>query len=105
MSELYEKSLLKLELDRVLEQLAERAGSELGKIACRNPESDGIRMPVSPAVLQAMRFICFCGSKKLFAFRLPPDAMHQLGDVTEAYLTTQLERGFSTLDFYKSLLI
>ena len=42
MSELYEKSLLKLELDRVLEQLAERAGSELGKIACRNlrPTSD-----------------------------------------------------------------
>jgi len=42
MSELYEKSLLKLELDRVLEQLAERAGSELGKIACRNlrPVSD-----------------------------------------------------------------
>ena len=42
MSELYEKSLLKLELDRVLEQLAERAGSELGKIACRNlrPSSD-----------------------------------------------------------------
>ena len=42
MSELYEKSLLKLELDRVLEMLAERAGSELGKIACRNlrPTSD-----------------------------------------------------------------
>ena len=42
MSELYEKSLLKLELDRVLEQLAERAGSGLGKIACRNlrPTSD-----------------------------------------------------------------
>ena len=42
MSELYEKSLLKLELDRVLDMLAERAGSELGKIACRNlsPTSD-----------------------------------------------------------------
>ena len=42
MSELYEKSLLKLELDRVLEQLAERAGSELGKIACLElrPTSD-----------------------------------------------------------------
>ncbi len=42
MSELYEKSLLKLELDRVLEMLAERAGSELGKDACRNlrPVSD-----------------------------------------------------------------
>ena len=72
--------------------------------SCRNPESDGIRMPVSPAVLQAMRYICFCGRRKIFSFRLSPDAMRQLGDVAEAYLTTQLERGFSTLDFYKSLL-
>ena len=42
MSELYEKSLLKLELDKVLEQLAESAGSEIGKETCRNlrPVSD-----------------------------------------------------------------
>ncbi len=42
MSELYEKSLMKLELDRVLEMLAERAGSEGAKLACRNlhPSSD-----------------------------------------------------------------
>ena len=71
--------------------------------ACRNPESDGIRMPVSPGVLQAMRYICFCASRRIFGFSLPPEAMAQLADVTEAYLTTQLERGFSTLDFYKSL--
>ena len=42
MSELYEKSLLKLELDKVLEQLAECAGSQIGKETCRNlrPVSD-----------------------------------------------------------------
>jgi len=42
MSELYEKSLLKLELDQVLELLAECAGSFEGKDACRNlrPTSD-----------------------------------------------------------------
>ena len=42
MSELYEKSLQKLELDRVLEMLAERAGSEMGKEVCRRlkPTSD-----------------------------------------------------------------
>ena len=34
MSELYEKSLLKLELDQVLEQLASCAGSVGGKEAC-----------------------------------------------------------------------
>ena len=62
-------------------------------------------MPISPAVLQAMRYICFCSSRKIFGFTIPDDAMRQLADVTESYLTTQLERGFSTLDFYKSLLI
>ena len=36
MSELYQKSLIKLELDQVLQQLADCAGSELGKRACLN---------------------------------------------------------------------
>ena len=42
MSELYDKSLRKLELDQVLELLAECAGSQEGKAACRNlrPTSD-----------------------------------------------------------------
>ena len=42
MSELYEKSLLKLELDQVLEQLAACAGSQGGKQACLRvrPSSD-----------------------------------------------------------------
>ena len=32
-------------------------------------------------------------------------SLEQLSGITESYLTTQLERGFSTLDFYKSLYI
>ena len=42
MSELYEKSLLKLELDRVLEMLSACAGSAGGKEACLRvrPTSD-----------------------------------------------------------------
>lgn len=42
MSELYLKSFEKLELDKVLEQLAQCAGSDLGKAACRAivPSSD-----------------------------------------------------------------
>lgn len=42
MSELYEKSLMKLELDQVLELLAECAGSQGGKESCRalRPSSD-----------------------------------------------------------------
>lgn len=71
---------------------------------CRSADSDGIRMPVEPGVLQAMRYITECHSRKLFAFSLPDHGLNKLTNITEAYLTTQLERGFPTLDFYKSLL-
>ena len=64
----------------------------------------GIRMPVNPSVLEAMRYICFCEPKKILGFDIKTENLMKLADITEAYLTTQLERGFSTLDFYKSLL-
>jgi len=72
---------------------------------CRSRESNGIRMPVTPSMLEAMRYISLCDPKKLFSFQIGKETLEQLGALTEAYLTTQLERGFSTLDFYKSLLI
>ena len=72
---------------------------------CRHMDTSGIRMPVNPSVLEAMRYICYCDPKKLFAFQVGQETFCKLADLSEAYLTTQLERGFSTLDFYKSLLI
>lgn len=72
---------------------------------CRSPESAGIRLPVTPAVLETMRYICLCDPKRLFSFRIGEETLGQLANLTEAYLSSQLERGFSTLDFYKSLYI
>ena len=72
---------------------------------CRCQESNGLRLPVSTGVLDAMRYIVSCDSKALLRFRVAEQSIEQLSQITEAYLTTQLERGFSTLDFYKSLLI
>ena len=72
---------------------------------CRNVESSGLRMPITPGVLDAMRYICNCDSRKLFSFRISDETVQKLSSVTESYLSTQLERGFSALDFYKSLLI
>ena len=71
---------------------------------CRNL-GGGIRMPVTPGVLEAMRYICLCDPKRLLSFQIGQENLMLLGNLTEAYLTTQLERGFSTLDFYKSLMI
>ena len=74
-------------------------------VACRDPASTGLRMPVTPGVLDAMRYICSCDSKKLFYFHASAETLEALSYITESYLSTQLERGFSALDFYKSLLI
>ena len=78
-----------------------------GMLECRSCRSmgGGIRMPVTPGVLEAMRYICLCDPKRLFSFQLGPETLDRLSALTEAFLTTQLERGFSTLDFYKSLFI
>jgi len=73
--------------------------------SCRSMDSGGLRLPVNPGIVAAMRYIAFCDPKKLFAFQLGEENMAELSHLTEAYLTTQLERGFSTLDFYKSLYI
>ena len=70
---------------------------------CRDAASSGIRMPVTPSMMEAMRYISFCDPKKLFAFRLPEQDLTRLSSLTEAFLSTQLERSFSALDFYKSL--
>lgn len=71
---------------------------------CRGAAT-GIRLPIHASILEAMRYITYCDPKKLFSFEIGQEALVQLSSITEAYLTTQLERGFSTLDFYKSLLL
>jgi DNA repair protein RecO (recombination protein O) len=63
----------------------------------------GISLPLSPAVLSALRYIERCESKRLFSFRLDEASLRELESVTEAYLLTQMERGFHTLDFYKGI--
>lgn len=73
--------------------------------ACRDWESDGLRMPISPGALDTMRYVCSCHPKNVYSFSVSPETETNLSQLTELYLTTQLEHGFSTLDFYKSLLM
>ena len=71
--------------------------------SCRDGVGDGVAMPLTPAALAALRHIVLGDPKRLFSFQLDEKSLSQLGDAAEAYLMTRLERGFRTLDFYKSL--
>ena len=81
------------------------SAGQLECFACRTTGTTTIRLPITAGILEAMRYICLCDPKKLFSFTIGEESLRQLSALSEAYLTTQLERGFSTLDFYKSLLI
>ena len=83
----------------------ERFDVSEGCLICAGCGGSGIRMPRGRGALAAMRDITLCEPKKIFSFRLEPQALDELADIAEAYLITKLERGFSTLDFYKSLLL
>ena len=89
------------------QQLPDRFDISAGQLECRNcgGMEHGIRMPVTPGMLEAMQYICLCDPKKLFSFQIGEENLQMLSALTEAYLSTQLERGFSALDFYKSLMI
>ena len=70
---------------------------------CRDGVGEGISMPLSLPALAALEHIVHGDPKRLFSFRLEGEPLKELADAAEAYLHTQLERGFSTLDYYKSL--
>ena len=71
--------------------------------ACRDQVGDGISMPLSPSALAALRHVIWGDPKRLFSFHISEPSLRQLSDAAEAYLMTRLERGFRTLDFYKSI--
>lgn len=63
----------------------------------------GRSAPLDSAALEALAHAAYGPSKRLFSFRLPPDSLGLLAYACENFLLTQLDRGFRTLDFYKSL--
>ena len=64
---------------------------------------EGISLPLPPPALAALEHILHGDPRRLFSFQLGEEPLKQLAGASEAYLRTQLERGFSTLDYYKSL--
>ncbi len=76
-----------------------------GCIHCRGcqPGTAGVSLPLSRDAADAMRFICGAPAKSIFAFKLPENAGRQLGELCEAFAAAQLERGFGTLDYWKSI--
>ena len=77
-------------------------GVNLSGSSRESPKKQDARRSRSPTA-SAISVLVKTETKKLFSFSLPPEACRQLDQVTEAFLMTQQERGFRTLDYYKQL--
>ena len=64
---------------------------------------EGFSVSLPPQALAALEHILHGDPRRLFSFRLEGEALKQLAGAAEDYLLAQLERGFSTLDYYKNL--
>lgn len=71
--------------------------------ACRNGVGEGVSMPLDGNVRRAMAHVLWGDPKRLFSFQMGEESLKRFSDLAEAYLHTQLERGFHTLDFYKQV--
>ena len=76
-----------------------------GVVCCKNcgRSERGLSLPLSPGALAALRYTLYGDAKRLYSFSLAEPDLKKLGDAAEAYVHATLERGFGTLDFYKSI--
>lgn len=73
-----------------------------GVLCCAACRREGC-VPLTPTVYDAMRHVLYGEPSKCFAFRLPEEACLQLADASERFMSAQLSRRFSTLEFYHGL--
>lgn len=71
--------------------------------ACKASLPDGISMPLTKGSVAAFRHVTEKELSAIFSFTLGDSELALLSHASEAYMLTQLERGFSSLDFYKKL--
>ena len=74
-----------------------------GSLYCGDCGGSGVE--INDRCFAAMRHIVLGDSKRMFSFSLDEASMKMLAQAAEGYILTQLERGFSALDFYKSMMI
>ena len=59
---------------------------------------------ITRGIIETVNFVVNSNSKRYLSFILSNDELFLLYILSEKFLINQLERGFSSLDFYKSLL-
>ena len=74
-----------------------------GQLWCGKCDPKQFTRPLEIGVVTAMRHICYSEPAKLFSFKLSPAGLASLEETVQNYLLTQTQRGYKSLDFYRSV--
>lgn len=76
-----------------------------GALFCRDCRrvSDGAAVTLSPAALEAARYIAAAPAKQLFSFAIEEADLKSLAAAAEKYIIEHTERKFSTLEYWKKV--
>lgn len=76
-----------------------------GIVCCRECNNASLQASyeLCPDSLRALRYIIYAPARKMLAFTLGDDALKRAAKASEAYLLTQTERKFSTLDYWRQI--
>ena len=76
-----------------------------GAVHCAGcaPNAPGRSLPLGQAALAAMRHVISADAKKIYSFTLDEPSAERFYRACEEYVLAQLDRGFKTLDYWKSV--
>ncbi|MBQ3076650.1 MAG: DNA repair protein RecO [Clostridia bacterium] len=81
------------------------SAAEGGVLCQRHALSRPDAVPLSPAVLAALRHLTQCDDRRLYAYRLPPPALAELTALAERYVIHTIGAEPQTLRFYRSMAV
>ena len=68
-------------------------------------EEKSLLLPITPSVLAAMRYAMDAPLSRMLSFKLDgQDELDMFSRAAEEYLLNHLERGFTSLEFYKCMI-
>ena len=75
---------------------------ETGGLVCHECQG-ALGIQLSSTVIDAMRYVVLCDMKRILSFNLDDGDMYLFSKAAEGYILHQLDRSFSSLDFYRQV--
>ncbi|MBE6542816.1 MAG: DNA repair protein RecO [Ruminococcaceae bacterium] len=88
------------------EEKADYLDYEAGGLVCSEcSKNSAFGIQLYKTVIDAMRYVISCDIKRILAFNLEENDLYVFSKAAEGYILYQLDRGFSSLEFYRQVTI